>query len=419
MKEDRYRPFQLKILAATFLAYAGYYLCRRPFYVVKSDLADAFNFTTVDLANLGTAYLVAYMLGQFSSAFFGRKLGAKMLLIAGMAVSIACAAAFGFSNSFWTFMLFLSLNGLAQGTGWPGCIGSLAFWFRRTQRGSVLGLWSTCYQVGPVAATALASFLLGMSGWRSAFFGGSIGLLAIWFLVLMLHPGTPEDAGLDPLADEDGPGQRPSFAEGRSAGWSKRLVLTIIMMGTIYFCIKFLRYALWSWLPYFLKVNFSLDADNAGYLSTVFDLCGFAGVVASGFISDKIFRGRRAFLCFLMLLLMTVSFIIMYSSGSSNLGLFVASIGSAGFMLFGPDALLSGVGAIDVASKHRALAAAGIINGMGSVGPIFQEQLIGWMYRIYQGNILPVLIMLVIIAGTSTLLMLALWLRAMRGKADL
>ena len=49
---------------------------------------------------------------------------------------------FGAANGFWTLLLFLALNGLAQGTGWPGCIGSLAFWFKRRQRGSVLGVWA-------------------------------------------------------------------------------------------------------------------------------------------------------------------------------------------------------------------------------------------------------------------------------------
>ena len=34
-------------------------------------------------------------------------------------------------------------------------------------------------------------------------------------------------------------------------------------------------------------------------------------------------------------------------------------------------------------SKRGALAAAGIINGMGSIGPIFQEEIIGWMYKAF------------------------------------
>ncbi|MCX7676288.1 MAG: hypothetical protein N2Z59_02810, partial [Alteraurantiacibacter sp.] len=51
--------------------------------------------------------------------------------------------------------------------------------------------------------------------------------------------------------------------------------------------------------------------------------------------------------------------------GGPRLGWFVAWLGASGLMLYGPDALLSGVGAIDVARQRKALAAAGIINGMG------------------------------------------------------
>jgi sugar phosphate permease len=282
-----HRPWQIRILIATWLAYAGYYFCRKPFYVVKAGISDATGLGAFELAQIGTAYLAAYMIGQFSSAFFGRKMGPKLLLLAGMLISVISGVLFGISDSYWSFMLLVGLNGLAQGTGWPGCIGSLAFWFRREQRGSVLGLWSSCYQLGPVAATVLASFLLGKAGWRWSFFGGSLALLATWFFVLYLHPNRPEDAGLPPLPDEDEPGGE------KENGWDRNVIRTIAIMGIVYFCIKFLRYALWSWLPWFLNKNFSMSQADAGFLSIIFDVCGFAGVAASGFLSDRLFKGRR------------------------------------------------------------------------------------------------------------------------------
>jgi len=413
-----YRPWQIRIFIATFLTYFGYYFCRKPFYVAKATISGELGLTAVDLAQLGTAYLVAYMLGQFSSAYFGRKLGPRMLLLAGMGLSIVCGAAFGMSNGLMTLMLFISVNGLAQGTGWPGCIGSLAFWFRRRQRGRVLGVWSTCYQVGSIAATSFASFVLAAWGWRWSFYSGSLVLLAIWLIVLALHPNRPEDVGLPELSDDDTEPGNPA-PQTETIGWDRKVVMTIAMMGLIYFCIKFLRYALWSWLPYFLNKNFSMSVYNAGYLSTIFDICGFVGVIASGFVSDTIFKGRRAMVSLVMLVLMTVSFLIMYLLGSANLLVFAVSIGFAGFMLFGPDSLLSGVGAIDVGSRRGALSAAGIINGMGSIGPIFQEQIIGRMYEHYDKDLLPVLIMLVFVAAASACLMFVLWIMSRKGIANL
>lgn len=422
-KTNPYRSGQIRILVATWLAYAGYYFGRKAFYVVKADLAQDLGLTTIDLAHLGTAYLLAYMFGQFSSAFFGRRLGPKVLLLVGIGVSIACNMVFGISNGYATVMLFLAVNGLAQGTGWPGSIGSLAFWFKRRQRGSILGVWATCYQVGSVVASALAAYILGVAGWRWSFFGASSVMLVVWFIVLFVHPNRPRDLGLDPIVDDDEEGDEPAPEAGEGAnekglaalGWTRQVVITILMMGFIYFCIKFLRYALWSWAPFFLRRNFGMAGDDAGYVSVVFDIAGFAGVLFAGFASDRLFKGRRAALSFTMLLGMAVSFVLMYHYGATSVVLFAASMGAAGFMLYGPDSLLSGVGAIDVGSRKGALAAAGIINGMGSAGPVFQEEIVGWMYKAYHQALEPILLMLVGVACLGAALTFVLWMRARRG----
>ncbi|MBI4669102.1 MAG: MFS transporter, partial [Elusimicrobia bacterium] len=230
-----YRGHQIKILAATWTAYAGLYFCRKTFYVVKADLAGALNIGVVSLAHLGTAYLAAYMVGQFTSAYLGRITGAKRLLLLGMGLSIVCNIVFGLSNYYWPVMIFMILNGLTQGMGWPSCIGSLAFWFQRRQRGSILGVWSTCYQIGGVVSVLLASYLLGLAGWRWAFFGGVSVLTVVWFFVLWAHPGRPQDVGLSPITDEPDPqaGESEKIGAGHGLGWDRKVVLTIINMGVI------------------------------------------------------------------------------------------------------------------------------------------------------------------------------------------
>lgn len=419
--DKAYRPWQIRIFIATWLAYAGYYFCRKPFYVVKADMAGSLHLSAAQLGDLGTAFLAAYAVGQFSSAYFGRKLGPKLLLIAGIALSFLCNFAFGAANGYWTLMLFLALNGLAQGTGWPGCIGSLAFWFRRDQRGSILGVWSTCYQLGSFLATAYAAWLLGRAGWRWSYFGSALLLLAIWLVVILLHPDRPEKVGLDPIEPEEEPkrtaAQSPDGSEG--LGWTIDTTITVLTMGVIYFAIKFLRYALWSWAPFFMRQNFGLSGDKAGYLSTVFEVCGFLSVILTGVVSDKLFHGRRAFLSFAMLAMMTVSFVLMATLGARSIFFFTLTMGLAGLMLFGPDSLLSGVGAIDVGSRRGALAAAGIINGMGSIGPIFQEEIIGRMYNHSSHDLTPIFQMLVWVAAAGTAVTLLLWLRARQGKANI
>lgn len=419
-----YRKWQYKILSATWIAYIGYYFARKAFFVVKSDMAGSLGLNSIELAHLGTAYLVSYMIGQYSSAYFGRKLGPKYLLIFGMGISLLCNIIFGVSNSYWTILLFLSLNGIAQGTGWPGCIGSLAYWFKRKQRGSILGVWATTYQVGSLVATSFAAYMLGHFGWRWSFYGASMILLLIWIVVFNLHPNRPEDVGLAPLVDEDDEiDEKTNAKTGESnekgLGWNKEVVFTIIAMGLIYFGIKFLRYALWSWVPFLLINNFGQAGDDAGYISTVFDIFGFLGVIFAGFASDRLFKGKRSLLSFLMLFLMAMSFVMMYTMGSTSLLYFTISMGLAGFMLNGPDSLISGVGAIDIGSKRGALVAAGIINGTGSIGPIFQEEIIGWMYERYDQDLIPIFILLVVVSIITAFTTFLLWIKSRNSKVKL
>ncbi len=414
-----YRKWQYKIFSATWIAYVGYYFARKAFFVVKADMGEVLGLNTMDLAHLGTAYLTSYMVGQYSSAYFGRKLGPKYLLILGMGISLLCNIVFGSSNSYWTILLFLSLNGLAQGTGWPGCIGSLAYWFKRKQRGSILGIWSTCYQVGSVLATSFAAYMLGNYGWRWSFFGASMILMVIWAIVFYLHPNRPQDVGLEPVVDDDEkPDEKPAENE-EGLGWNREVVFTVVTMGLIYFGIKFLRYALWSWVPFLLRNNFGQAGDDAGYISTVFDIFGFLGVIFAGFVSDRLFKGKRSFLSFLMLFLMALSFVMMYTMGSTSLLYFTISMGLAGFMLYGPDSLISGVGAIDIGTKRGALVAAGIINGTGSIGPIFQEEIIGWMYEKYNHELTPIFILLVVVASITAFITFVLWWRSRKSAVKL
>jgi sugar phosphate permease len=126
-----------------------------------------------------------------------------------------------------------------------------------------------------------------------------------------------------------------------------------------------------------LSNNYGMSGSDAGYLSTTFDLAGIAGVITAGWLSDKFFRGRRAKISFLFVLALGISTLILYFFGSVNLWLMGGSLGLIGFFLYGPDALMTGAGAIEVADLRRATLAAGIINGMGSIGSVAQEFIVG------------------------------------------
>ncbi len=408
------RQWRWRVFAATWLCYAGYYFCRKPFYLAKGSLATELSFDATQLGTIGSAYLVAYAIGQFVSGALGDRWGPRVLLLGGMAVSVGVNIGFGLGNSFATFLGLMVLNGLAQATGWSGTVGTMANWFHRRERGTVMGVWATNFQVGGVAANTFAAWLLGGWGWRYSFVGGAAVLAAVWAFVLWNQRDKPQDLGLP--AVEDPEGEPEPEVEGP---WTRDIIINVALIGAFYFFLKLIRYALWSWAPFFLEKNFGLAVDDAGYLSTVFDVAGVAGVIVAGVLSDRLFRGRRAGISFVFLVGLVLATAALYTVGGSSTLAFGVCLAVAGFALYGPDALMTGAGAVDVGSRRRAALAAGIINGCGSLGPIVQELVIGRMYDTGGGDLGPILGLLVGSAAVSLLFMGVILGRNRMGKADL
>ncbi len=407
------RQWRWRVFAATWLCYAGFYFCRKPFYIAKAGLADELHFGATELGTIGTAYLVAYAVGQFVAGGLGLRWGPRVLLLGGMAVSLGVNVAFGFGNSYATFLSLMVLNGLAQATGWSGNVATMANWFHRRERGTVMGLWATNFQAGGVMANTFAAWVLGAYGWRESFFAGSLVLAGVWAFFLFNQRNTPQDLGLGAVEDPDGE------PEDGSGGWSRDVVINVALVGAFYFFLKLIRYALWSWAPFFLEKNFGLAGDDAGYLSTLFDVFGIVGVVVAGVLSDRLFRGRRARISLFFLIGLVVATAALYTIGGASPLAFGVCLSLVGFALYGPDALMTGAGAVDVGSRQKAALAAGIINGCGSLGPIVQELVIGKLYDDGGGNLGPILALLLGSASASLAFMVVILLRNRAGKADL
>ena len=411
------KTWRVRVFAATWLAYAGLYFARKPFSIVKADLESAFGWDPSTLGQLGAAYLIAYTVGQFVSGSLGQRLGPRVVLLAGIALSIGANAAMGFTNSYGTFMVLLALNGLAQSTGWSNNVGTMGQWFRREERGRVMGFWATNYQVGGVLANTLAAYMAGKWGFQWSFFAGSMVLTAVWIFVFVNQRNKPQDVGLDPIAEDDEDDTASDAPLVKTpVTWPRDVVVNIALIGFFYLFVKFIRYAIWSWTPYLLSTELGMQTDEAGYLSTTFDLAGIAGVIAAGFISDKLFDNKRAKVAFFFILGMAVSCGILYTVGTSSAALFAVSLGLIGFTLYGPDALMTGAGAIDVGSAKRATLAAGVINGMGSVGSVLQELVLGEVLK--ESGAGTVFAILVGAAIAAALCLAVLMLRGSRGHAS-
>jgi sugar phosphate permease len=406
------RRYRMQLFVATWLSYFGFYVVRKVYAVVKLPLKEHFGLDDIQVAWPWTIYLVTYMLGQFLAAWLGRRFESRRILTVGMCVAAAANFVIGLlvdaeaTRAFLWMCVTMGIFGFAQATGWPHNVALFANWTRKAERGTLFAVWGTCYQFGAVFGKGLAGFLLGWLGLAWSFYGSSLVLLAFTVYFVLRARERPESAGLS-LPDESEPGSADAktgvASAPESAALPRAFLVSVIAMGLIYFGFKFLRYALDSWSALILGEHFGLSTSFAAYFSTAFDWVGFLGVLVAGYWSDRIPGARRTPVIFWMTCGCLVAVTAMWMVGLSSAVLFVALLGVIGFMAMGPDSLLAGASAMDAGTRRQAAVAAGVINGLGSIGPIVQEPAIGWLKQTQGLNaVFGLLVVIVLLTTIAT-----------------
>ena len=100
----------------------------------------------------------------------------------------------------------------------------------------------------------------------------------------------------------------------------------------------------------------------------------------AGWALDHWFKGNWAAVCACMAAGVIAGYLAVIRFGANPAAVAIW-FGLVGFMLYGPDTLLCGAAAVQVAGEKNGVAIAGLVNGMGSLGAVVQEQVIGWLVR--------------------------------------
>jgi sugar phosphate permease len=413
-----HRSWRVKVFAATWLSYVGFYFCRKPFSAAKGAIGIETGWSATTLGNIWAAYLVAYAIGQFLAAGMSTRLGPRRNVLLGMALSVAVTVAFGVTLSVPVMMGLVAINGLAQATGWSGNVGTMAGWFHKLERGRVMGMWSNCFTVGALTSGWVMAWVLGMhspgepSPWRYCFYTGGAVLTVVWVQFYFLQRDKPEDVGLTAIEDPVDPAaapideanaKTPEVPKAALMGLSRSAWTNLLLVAGFYFFAKFIRYAMWSWAAYFLQKNYGLTGARANVYATAFDVMGIPGVFLTGWISDRFFKSRRSGVALLMMIAMTLTTALLVRFGATSVTVFAILLGLVGFTLYGPDAILSAAGAMDIGSRRAATFATAMISGVGSMGAVVQELVIARSYDSKHGDLGPIFQFLFGSAALATL----------------
>ena len=199
-------------------------------------------------------------------------------------------------------------------------------------------------------------------------------LLLIWVLFILLQRDKPTDFSVavpnsvneltEPVANLDTTNGETEMSPATISPYRNPVVLHL---AAIYFFLKPTRYMILFWSPLYLNERLGTGTAESGFLSGMFELAGPLGVICGGFLSDVVFRSRRMPVCVIFFFLLAILLFLFNGLPANRIALGMGLLG-IGFLLFAPDSLISGTAAIDFGTQKGSGAAAGLINGVGSIG---------------------------------------------------
>jgi len=376
--QARWATWRFRIFTSAWVLYAAYYFCRKNFSVVMPMMARTSHYGNFDLAQLVFVFSLAYAVGQFAAGALGDRFGGRFTGVLGGVVSAACTAGMAAAANDHRALLLLQIgNGLGQGCGWSACLKVLAGWFERKERGTVMAWWGTCYVLGGFLATVFATFAATQMfvatglGWRRGFLFPAIILAGAAILFALRVRNTPPEVGLPANAEavEDA-------VDDRGSAWEAARNPEVWILSGMYFFLKITRYSLLFWLPLYLVQRMQYSEEWAGYTSSLFELVGFSGALIAGYVSDRLLNGRRYPVGASMLFLLAGWLLIHPMIGRLGPAAMAVSISILGILVYGPDLLMSGPASVDAVRPGHAARAAGIVNGVGSMGQLISAYVV-------------------------------------------
>jgi OPA family sugar phosphate sensor protein UhpC-like MFS transporter len=386
--DREYRRHRLRIMLAITVGYAIAYTCRLALSVVKKPLLDQGIFTASELGLIGSALFYTYAFGKLVNGFLADHANLRYFFALGVLASALLNVGMSFSTTVTLSFALWALNGWFQGFGAPSGVVAMAQWFTSEERGRRYGIWSTAHSLGEMLTFVGVAGLVTLFGWRAGFWGPGAACVVVAGALVLLMRDRPETLGLPAVAEwRSAHGKpaaaatpSPSVAASTSTWQEQRTIFrrpAIWILALSSAMIYVTRYAVNSWGVLFLQEERGLSLMAAGSVISVNTLSGVIGAVAYGFLSDRLFGGRRPPANLLFALLELAGLGMVFLVPSSSTAFLTAGFFLFGFGLTGLVTSLGGLFAVDIVSKRAAGAVMGLVGVFSYLAAAVQENVSG------------------------------------------
>ncbi|UUN28125.1 MFS transporter [Streptomyces sp. FIT100] len=393
------------ILAMLFIVTTINYADRATLSIAGDSMQKDLGISSGELGVLFSAFSWSYLIAQIPGGWLLDRYGSKKVYGAAIflwSVFTMLQGAIGFFAGAAVALLFVLrfLVGLAEAPSFPGNSRIVAAWFPTKERGFAAALFNSAQYFATVAFAPLMGWLVVSMGWEHVFTvvgGVGVALALIWTRVIhppRSHPrmtkGELDHIGAGgALIDMDAPADAAEARKQEAAAAGKenlrhvRALLGNRTMLGVFVGQYFINTITWfflTWFPVYLVQERGMTILEAGFVASLPALCGFAGGVLGGFLSDLLARrgvsltAARKIPIVTGLLLSTSIMICNYVTADwlvvliMSLSFFGKGLGALGWAVMA-----------DVSPKQIAGLAGGVFNTFGAVAGIVTPLVIGYI----------------------------------------
>lgn len=270
------------------------YIDRTSLAVMWPSISADTHLTKGDYANIVSAFMVLYALGQAVSGRIFDRVGTRVGFVLSVTVwSLACAG-HALARNLGTLSLARGVLGFAEAGNWPGATKAVAEWFPRHERALAQGIFNAGASLGAVVSAPLIALLFAFFGWRATFVVvGALGFLWLipWWILARSTPDkhpwvSPEErAHILGNANANSATHPSAPAAALGALLAHREAWGVIVS-------RFFLDPIWwlfvNWLPIYLADRFGFDVKSIGLFGWVPYVGAVVGSLSGGWMSGHL-----------------------------------------------------------------------------------------------------------------------------------
>lgn len=297
----KFKAYAWLVLLSFGFTYLFFYNGRQNINLVMSEMANDFGATTTALGIVSSALFWCYAFGQLINGRLGAFFGYKRFMAVGIVGSAVINIVISFQHSIPVIAVLWGLNGFFQSMIWSNGLGVINKWWPKQQRGFATGL--TTFFSGMAQVVTYLTIMLCLElnpewGWRAAFRYPMIPMLLMLIAFFFFFKNCPEDAGFEPIVDDDGARDEALSEKIRQKGYFYPYIMLFSEPKVLVFCLISAiagvgRYGLLTWVPTYFFEEMGLSIKDGIFSSILLPFGQACAMFIFPIITDKLLRGKR------------------------------------------------------------------------------------------------------------------------------